>query len=112
MGSAFWFDDVLVIGRMSPDRAVPKLREVGEDETAERLEEMAEETEARRFGLGERKSWWPFQDKAWQHTAHTFGYLAPLAAMPGSDPLPIRHVETVPADSTLRKARVKLTLNR
>ena len=27
MGSAFWFDDVLVIGRMSPDRAVPKLRE-------------------------------------------------------------------------------------
>ena len=82
---------------------------MGEEEAAGRLE-YAVETEGQTFKLGERKLRWPFQDKPWQYTAHTFGYLA--AAAPGSDAQPIRHIENISADPGLRGARIRLTLNR
>ncbi len=109
MDTSTWFDDMPVLGNMPPEEAAVKLREMGEEETAATLE-MAQETQAQTFKLGGRKSWWPFQDKPWQHTAHTFGYLAPV--LPGSGPLPIRHVENIPADPGLQGARIKITLNR
>src|SRR5947209_5257031 len=94
-------------------QAAEKLREVGEEEVAEQLERREGEP-ARAFGLGEQKglSWWPFQDRPWQYTAHTFGYLAPVAF--GSGPQPVRYVEDVKVDpnNTLRGERIKLTLNR
>jgi len=107
-----WFDDP-VLGKLPPGEAAVKLREVGENEAADMLEEAQHET-ARTFevkGL-DRKGWWPFRDKPWQHTAHTFGYLAPLASAPGSDPLPIHHIENISADPNLRGARIQITLNR
>src|SRR6266571_1709470 len=107
-----WFDDP-VLGKLPPGEAAAKLREVGENEAADMLEEAQHET-ARTFevkGL-DRKGWWPFRDKPWQHTAHTFGYLAPLASAPGSDPLPIHHIENISADPNLRGARIQITLNR
>lgn len=109
MDTSTWFDDMPVLGNMPPEEAAVKLREMGEEETAAALE-TAQETQAQTFKLGGRKSWWPFQDKPWQHTAHTFGYLAPV--LPGSGPLPIRHVENIPADPGLQGARIKITLNR
>jgi len=109
MNPSTWFDDLPVLGNMPPEDAAVKLREMGEEETAAALE-TAQETQAQTFKLGGRKSWWPFQDKPWQHTAHTFGYLAPV--LPGSGPLPIRHVENIPADPGLQGARIKITLNR
>ncbi|MGH2494657.1 MAG: hypothetical protein ACRDIV_08115 [Ktedonobacteraceae bacterium] len=109
MNVSNWFDDLPVVGALPLRDAAIKLREVGEVEAAESLEQ-AEQQQARRFDLGRRKGWWPFQDKAWQHTAHTFGYLAPASG--GGDQIPIRHIEAISADPTLRNARVKITLNR
>lgn len=39
-----------------------------------------------------------------------YGYLAP--APPGSDPLPIQHAGNIAADPTLKKTRIKITLDR
>src|SRR5437867_1130884 len=94
MKTSAWFDDP-VVGNLPPEQAAAKLREVGEEEAADRLE-TAQETQAKAFDLRGRKSWWPFQDKPWQHTAHSFGYLAPTA--PGSDPLPIHSAGNIAAD--------------
>ncbi len=104
-----WFDDLPVLGKLPAEEAAAKLREVGENEAADMLE-MAQDEQTKAFEIRGRKSWWPFQDKPWQHTAHTFGYLAPSA--PGSDPLPIRSVGNIPADPSLKQARIKITLNR
>ena len=109
MDTSTWFDDLPVLGNMPPEEAAVKLREMGEEETAATLE-TAKEAPTQTFKSWKPKSWWPFQDKPWQHTAHTFGYLAPV--LPGSDLLAIRHVENIPADLHLRGARIKITLNR
>jgi hypothetical protein len=109
MQTSSWFDTLPVIGSLPPGQAAEKLREVGEVGTATNLE-RAEGAEAHTFrGIG-RKGRWPFQDKPWQHTAHTFGYLAPILA--GSDEQPIRHIESIAADPGLRGKQIKLTLNR
>ena len=109
MDTSTWFDDLPVLGNMPPEEAAVKLREMGEEETAATLE-TAKEAQPQTFAPWELKIRWPFQDKPWQHTAHTFGYLAPVSL--GSDPLPIRHVENISADLGLRGAPIKITLNR
>src|SRR5579859_349947 len=103
-----WFDDP-VLGKLPPHEAAAKLREVGEEEAADRLEESGTARSFDLKGLGSR-SWWPFQDKPWQHTSHAFGYLAPAA--PGSAPLPIHAIGNIPADPSLQHARIKITLSR
>lgn len=109
MDTTSWFENLPVIGNLPPEQAASKLREVGEEEAADRLE-RSEGARGETFKLGERKSWWPFQDKPWQYTAHTFGYLASAAS--GGESQAIRHIEQIAADTDLRGARIKLTLNR
>ena len=110
MNISNWFDDVPVIGKMAPEEAAVKLREVDEYDTAEMLE-SAQETPSKTFrGLGKKPDWWPFQDKPWQYTAHAFGYLAPNSNSSG--PLPIHAVSNIPPDPSLKHARIKITLNR
>ncbi|MFZ2405016.1 MAG: hypothetical protein WAW41_07755 [Methylobacter sp.] len=106
MSTPTWFDDLPVVGKLSPEQAAAKLREVGEEEAATALE-AAEETVTRTFGT---EKWWPFQDKPWQHTAHAFGYLAP--ASPGNAPLAIRHAGNIASDPTLKNSAIKITLDR
>jgi len=101
-----WFDDLPVLGKLPPDQAAAKLREVGEDDAAAALE-MVPESATRTFGT---PKWWPFQDKPWQHTAHAFGYLAPAA--PGDAMLRIRHAGNIAADLSLKNSRIKITLDR
>lgn len=109
MQKSSWFDTLPVIGSLPPLQAAEKLREVGEEAAARKLE-RAEGDEAHTFREVGRKRWWPFQDKPWQHTAHTFGYLAPIRT--GSDEQPIHHIESIAADTNLRGKQIKLTLNR
>lgn len=97
-----WFEEP-VLGKLRPAQAAEKLREVGEIKAAAALETAAE---TKTFGV---RGIWPFQDKPWQHTAHAFGYLAP--APPGSDTLPIKHAGNIQADLSLKKSRVKITLD-
>jgi hypothetical protein len=110
MGYQDPFDDLPVLGKLPPELAAVKLREIGDLGTAEVLEQSAADvaTEAVSFGVGQ---WlWPFQDKPWQHTAHAFGYLAPVA--PGDGLVPIRHAGNITADLGLKNARIKITLDR
>ncbi len=102
-----WFDDP-VLGRLPPHDAAAKLREVGENEAADLLEESEHVPSFESKGPG-RRGWWPFQDKPWQHTSHAFGYLAPAA--PGSHPWPIAAIGNIPADPRLKHARLTITLS-
>jgi hypothetical protein len=110
MTTPTWFDDLPVIGRLPPEAAAAKLREVGDSEAADALESPsgAEKGGATYRGL---ERLWPFQDKPWQHTAHAFGYLAPI--QPGSGPQPIQYAgnPTPAPKASLKDARIKITLD-
>jgi hypothetical protein len=101
-----WFDDLPVVGRMSPEQAAAKLRELGEDVAADSLQGASAGPSAA-FGT---LDWLPFRERLWAHTAHAFGHLAPAA--PGNDLLPIRHAGNIPADPSLRGAALRITLDR
>jgi hypothetical protein len=105
-----WFDDLPVLGKLPPVQAAARLRDVGEVDSAATLEAVGDIPTRGEPAYGGRRSWWPFQDKPWQHTAHAFGYLAP--APPGSEPLPIQHAGNIASDPALRNRSIKITLDR
>lgn len=111
MSTASWFDDIPVIGRLSPIEAAIKLHESGEDELAAALECAPEVYEPQI--MGSKGPWRAaqqlFAPRPWAHTAHTFGYLAP--ADPGRKLLPIQHAGNIAADSTLKDSRITIRLN-
>src|SRR5437763_122727 len=109
MSASRWFDDLPVLGKLPPEEAAAKLREVGENITALALESTPKGVVRGPSTYGVR-GLWPFQDKPWQYTAHAFGYLAP--APPGNQPLPIQHAGNIAADQTLKNSRIKITLDR
>ena len=105
MPATSWFDDVPTLGRLPPERAAAKLRELGEDAAADAL----------KGGGGPRPlagvfDVLPFRERLWAHTAHAFGYLAP--AQPGPDLLPIRHAGNMKPDPSLKGAQLRIALNR
>jgi hypothetical protein len=102
-----WFDDLPVMGKLPTRQAAAKLREMGADDEAAALE-AAHVSESDTYAV--RKGWWPLRDRAWRHTAHAFGYLAPAA--PSDAPLPIKHAGNIEADRTLKHNRIKITLDR
>lgn len=113
MATSDWFDDLPVLGSMDSEQAAAKLQEVGEDEAAAQIAQVTEETGTEELASAQSAkapSWWPFGDRPWQHTAHTFGHLAPAA--PGSEVLAINHAANIPADDTLKNSRIKITLDR
>lgn len=111
MPDALWFDDIPVIGALTPEQAAQKLREIDDVDTAMRLTQQARTSpDTTTFGNTGWRGFWPFQDKPWQHTEHTFGYLK--SPVPGEDVVPILPVENVKPDTSLKGARVKITLDR
>jgi len=106
MNQSDWFDDLPVLGRLPVQQAAAKLKELGEEEAAAALQTARTEG-GPTFATS---SWWPFQDRLWQHTAHAFGYLAP--APPGTAPGAIRHAGNLAADQTLKNSRITVTLDR
>src|SRR5438552_1923843 len=66
MTTSNWFDDQPVLGKLPPEQAAAKLREIGENEAADMLE-MTQDAQSKAFEIRGRKSWWPFQDTPWQH---------------------------------------------
>ncbi|HEV2582827.1 MAG TPA: hypothetical protein VGT44_18355, partial [Ktedonobacteraceae bacterium] len=68
MSASQWFDGIPVIGKLPPEQAVEKLREVGEDEIADMLE-VQQGSAAKSFEIAKR-GWWPFpaREKPWLHT--------------------------------------------
>jgi hypothetical protein len=104
-----WFVDQPVIGKMPPEQAIVKLREVGEEDVADMLE-ITQEARTKAFGGSGLRSWLHVQDRPWEHTAHTFGYLTP--ASPGDASLPLQSIGTVATDTSLKHARIKITFSR
>jgi hypothetical protein len=100
--------DLPVIGRLSPEQASARLREMGDDEdTADALEPAGRTGAAYRSfgGLGGL-----FGPRAYQHTAHAIGFLP--ASPPGSERLPIVHAGNMAADESLKNGQIRITLNR
>ncbi|MGH7496940.1 MAG: hypothetical protein ACREOO_31715 [bacterium] len=111
MDQAHWFDDLPVLGNMTPEQAALKLRELGEEEMTGKpasskpvVTRGAGAATSRSFG-----DWWPFGEKAWHHTGHAFGHIAP--APPNESDLPIRHAGNIAPDQALKNARIKITLD-
>jgi len=100
-----WFDDLPVLGALPPDETITKLREVGEDDVANILEAAQETQPSAVFGI---KEWLTASEKPYLHTAHVFGYLAPIQSI--SEVLPILPVNSVHPDLTLKNARLTITL--
>jgi hypothetical protein len=107
MADGDWLASLPVIGALPPEVAAVKLREVGEDEIAQALEDAPEAAPTSfgvlsRLGIG--------RDRAWQHTGHAFGYLAP-ARGPQAGLLEIVHAGNITADEGLNGARIRVTLD-
>jgi hypothetical protein len=96
-------DKLPVLGKMSVDDAIIKLRQVGELQIADALERERQKKSLLGFS-------WPSETKPWQHTAHTFGYLAPSPH--GTTSAKIDHAGSIEPDKTLKNARIKITLDR
>jgi hypothetical protein len=112
-----WFDDLPVLGKLPPEQAVAKLREVGENEVADKLvaaqliaNTVAKTREQAPQVFGDYGHWWAFEEKPYQYTSHIFGYIAPDPT--DSEVLPIVSASRITADSTLKNSRVKITLDR
>jgi hypothetical protein len=107
-----WFDEIPVLGKLPPERAAVKLREVGEEDVASVLEAAVQRSGRAKVPQAMSPlDWvriWP-RGRTVQHTGHAFGHLAP--APPGDQPLPIRHAGNIPADPTLQGSRIKVTLD-
>jgi hypothetical protein len=101
--SAGPFADLPVIGELPRDDALAKLRELGEDAAADAIERAAPPPRTMRAA-----SFWPYDDRAWQHTAHSIGF---LPADGGAGPQKILGVGEAHADPSLKNARINIALN-
>jgi hypothetical protein len=106
MTTSSWLSELPVLGKLPPEEAAERLREVGEEEFADALEAARSETPAT-YG-------WPKlslrRDRAWRHTAHAIGHLV-SGVGPYTTLTPIHHVGSISPDHSLKGARVTLTLD-
>jgi hypothetical protein len=104
MSDLIWFDDLPVIGRLPVQEAERRLQEL-------EAPTLKQDSRGATLGAGPSHRFWnPFAAKPWQHTAHSFGYLAPSSKSSAS--LEIRNAGTIESDSSLRNSRIKITLDR
>lgn len=106
-----FFPDVPVLARQSPEEVVDALRAMDDPNAEEAASALAGGTPraVTRGGLAGLFGWGA--PKAWQHTAHQLGFIAPGPA--GSlTPLPIVHPSAIAADNGLKDARINVHLDR
>jgi hypothetical protein len=98
MSAADWIG-VPVLGNLPPEQAAEKLRQVGEVGDAETVARAAGAEGKALFPL----SWWPFNDRPWQHVGHAFGFVGGTQE--------IVDAGQVAPQKALRNARLKVTLD-
>lgn len=98
------FENLPVIGHLSPAEIVAKLREMGDEEAATELENLQKEESPRNYTGG------LFQAPVWKATAHTFGYISPTSSSQAA--IPIQFANNIIPDPTLKNSRIKITLDR
>ena len=103
-----WFDDLPVVGALPPAQQAAALRALGEADLAADLDEAAESTAETYRGAAPGIFGGLFQPRAWQHTAHAFGYFRP--APPARSRFRTRAAAT--PDDSLKGQRIKVTLDR
>ena len=107
VSDADWLGRLPVIGHLSPDDAAIKLSEIGEEDITiapARVSRKAPADYGVVPGFGNRR------DRAWLHTAHAIGYLAPVDG-PRAGLRQIQHAANIIPDETLKGARIKITLD-
>jgi hypothetical protein len=77
MNADNWFDDLPVIGKLPPEEAAAKLREVGEDELADAIEAAQRKVTTASTTFGILEDLLPFLPKPWLYPSHVFGYSPP-----------------------------------
>jgi hypothetical protein len=107
MADTDWLGRLSVIGDLPPEEAAAKLREVGDDETAQAL---VEESQAAPTAFGVLSKLGIGGTRPWQHTAHEIGYLVP-ADGPRTGLLEIQHAGNIRPDTELQGGRIKIALD-
>ncbi len=104
---AKWFEEIPVLGKMAPSQMAIKLRELGDEKTAQTIEENLKKKK-RSFAATEFL--WPgSKEPVWKYTKHAFGFIPPVE--PGTSELvPITHAGNMRPDTSLKNARIKITL--
>ena len=108
MPTETWFDDIPVIGNLSPEEAVAKLVEVGEEETAKALTARPTRVTTAPTDFGLPEDLLPFLDKPWLYTQHIFGYVNPSNSE--STQLLIEDACEIEADTTPIDTPINITL--
>jgi len=97
----YWFDDIPVIGKMTPSEAARKLQEIGVVDSGVKVTR----------GRGEKRWGWSDKPEPWQYTSHTFGFI-PVSNLNSSNPVEIKHAGNIEPDQSLKNSRIKITLDR
>src|SRR3972149_586508 len=97
----YWFDDIPVIGKMTPSEAARKLQEIGEVDSGVKVTR----------GRGERRWGWSDKPEPWQYTSHTFGFI-PVSNLNAAHAVEIKHSFDWVRHTPIHPPRVKITLDR
>jgi hypothetical protein len=109
MTASRWFDDLPVLAQLPATQAAAKLREIGDEKTAESIEATEQTTVGDKHSFGLRNSF-NRADKFYLHTAHAFGFIPANSNTTG--PIPIHHAGNLVPDSALTGARIQIALDR
>jgi hypothetical protein len=105
MSAAGWID-VPVLGKLPPEQAAEKLRQLGAVKDAEAVAQAAGAVARSAIAPA---SWWPFADRPWQHVGHAFGLVGRTPA--GGTPRPSGDAGLMQPCEALKGARVTVTLD-
>lgn len=105
MSTENWFEDLPVLGKLPPEEAAAKLREVGEESAAIVIEKASKGFSSTSVTFS--GTFWGEQN--FTHTSHTFGYIAPITST--GHEICIQHISNVTPNLNLKNSTVKVTLN-
>lgn len=97
------FDDIQVIGELSPEETANHLRELGDTTTADEIDKAAEQEAF--------ESFFKFEPKPWQHKAHQYGYIG-LRPTASSEPIQLQNAAMIAADESLKEGRISIYLDK
>jgi hypothetical protein len=104
------FSDIPAVDDMPLAQAKEKLREIGENEVADALEQTQSSGKAEAFAnLSDLFSFLKRPPPVWLPNGHTYGYLA--SDHTGRKDLPIKHAGDMDSDQSLKNTRLRITLN-
>ena len=103
--------DAPVLGAMSPEACLAKLKEMDDPHVATLESAIADrEGGPGSFGLESVRDWFGIKPPAYLHTTMAIGFLPPVKA--SDEPPPLRHAGRIDPEPGLRNQRITITLDR